>query len=268
MQTLKLAPWGRDELIEYLLATHPKECASVLSRLTRADLQQFGGVPELWRVALDELADNASLGGPVEAVVAYIHRCVTSPKVYEQLESSCLEGELRPMAPAQKDARPPVAFASHPGGLAEDVLRLLRHVPVRRNLAALALVAQLKTGDWKCDFLTARLPRDLVAAAGPRLKNCPEAIAELRSATLSDETEPMAASLLHAADPGWVPAARKWPHFLDDSYLDGVHWPGIQLPKARLRHADLTQAHLPEANLDHADATGAILILGACRVPL
>jgi uncharacterized protein YjbI with pentapeptide repeats len=261
---IKLAPWSRDELIEYLLATHPKECASVLARLTRADLQQFGGVPELWRVTLDELAGDDSLGGPVDAVVSYIHRCVTNPRVYEQLESNCLEGELRSNARAPQDARPQgsfFAFAGEPGALPKDVLRLLRHVVVRRSLAALALVAQLKTGDWKCDFLTARLSRDLVVAAGARIKNCPEAIAELRAATLSDETEPMAASLLHAADPGWVPAARKWPHFLDDSYLDGVHWPGIQLPKARLLRADLTQANLQEANLDHADATAAILIL-------
>jgi uncharacterized protein YjbI with pentapeptide repeats len=260
VQTLKLAPWGRDELIEYLLATHPKECAAVVSRLTRAELQQFGGVPELWRVALDELAGNAALGRPVDAVVSYIQRCVTNAKVYEQLESSCLEGELRPMAPGQKDARPPVAFASHPGGLPTDVLRLLRHAVVRRSLAALALVAQLKTGDWKCDFLTARLPRDLVAAAGPRLKNCPEAVAELRSAALIDETEAMAASLLHAASPNWVLASRKRPHVLDGAYLDGVHWPGIQLPKAHLNRADLTGADLREANLDEADASGAILI--------
>ena len=73
---------------------------------------------------------------------------------------------------------------------------------MRSNLAALSLVAQLKARDWKCDFLTARLPRDLVVAAGGRLKDSPEAIAELRSAALSDETEAMAASLLHAADPG------------------------------------------------------------------
>jgi uncharacterized protein YjbI with pentapeptide repeats len=261
---IKLAPWSRDELIEYLLATHPKECASVVSRLTRAEERQFRGVPELWRVALDELAGNASLGGPVEAVIGYIQRNVSSPEVCRQLESNCLEGEIRSSVRAPQAARPQgsfFAFAGEPGALPRNVLRLLRHVVVRRNLAALALVAQLKTGDWKCDFLTTQLPRDLVAAAGPRIKNCPEAIAELTSAALIDETEAMAASLLHAADPGWVPAAKMASHKLDGAYLDGVHWPGIQLPKARLRHADLTQANLPEANLDRADATEAILIL-------
>ncbi|HUE15155.1 MAG TPA: pentapeptide repeat-containing protein [Planctomycetaceae bacterium] len=261
VQTLTLAPWSRDELIEYLLATHPKECASVLSRLTRAEEQQFRGVPELWRVALDELAGDPSLGGPVDAVIGYLQRSVTSPEVYRQLESSCLEGECRPSGSAQKGARPPVAFASHPGGLADDVFHLLRHAMMRRNLAALGLVAQLKTGDWKCDFLTSRLPRDLVVAAGARLKNSSEAIDELKSAALSDETEAMAASLLHAACPVWVPSPKKRSHFLEGAYLDGVHWPGIQLPKARLNQADLTQADLREANLDEADASGAILIL-------
>jgi hypothetical protein len=171
---IKLAPWGRDELIEYLLATHPKECASVVSRLTRAEEQQFRGVPELWRVALDELAGNASLGGPIEAVIGYIQRNVSSPEVCWQLESNCLEGELRSSVRAPHDAQPQgsfFAFVGHPGALPRDVLRLLRHAVVRRNLAALALVAQLETGDWKCDFLTARLSRDLSPRRGHGSRN-------------------------------------------------------------------------------------------------
>ena len=102
LQTVTLAPWGRDELIEYLLATHPKECASVVSRLTRADEQQFGGVPELWRVALDEMAGDAAFGAPVDAVVRYIQQRVANPKLYEQLESSCLEGKCRSGRPTEK----------------------------------------------------------------------------------------------------------------------------------------------------------------------
>ena len=261
---IKLAPMepGRADRYSWL-ATHPKDVPLSVSRLTRAEEQQFRGVPELWRVALDELAGNASLGGPVEAVIGYIQRNVSSPEVCRQLESNCLEDEIRSSVRAPQDARPQssfFAFAGEPGALPRDVLRLLRHVIVRRNLAALAVVAQLKTGDWKCDFLTARLPRELVAAAGPLIKNCPEAMAELRSAALIDETEAMAASLLHAASPIWVLASRKRPHVLDGAYLDGVHWPGIQLPKAHLNRADLTGADLREANLDEADASGAILI--------
>ena len=30
----QLAPWGNDDLIEYLLATHPEKCASVMARFS------------------------------------------------------------------------------------------------------------------------------------------------------------------------------------------------------------------------------------------
>jgi uncharacterized protein YjbI with pentapeptide repeats len=264
IQTVELAPWSQDELIEYMLATHPKACASVLSRVNRADLQQFRGVPELWRVALDELAAYTSLGGPVDAIVGYIQRRVCTPEVYRQLESTCLEGVIRSSRPAQKQSRPRPAFfgfVGDPETLPADVVRLLRHGVVRRSLAALSLVNQIKTEDWKCDYLKTRLPHELVVAAGARLKNSAEAIDRLKSATLWDDTEPMAASLLRAADPTWVPSEKNSFHVLEGAYLDGVQWPGIQLPKARLHHVDLTQADLRDANLDRADGTVAILSL-------
>jgi uncharacterized protein YjbI with pentapeptide repeats len=275
-QKLTLAPWSRDELIEYLLAAHPRECAAVLSRVTRADELALGGVPELWRIALDEMAGDASLPGPIDALLHFIDRRVASREICEQLESSCLEAELIPRAdaseppkkkffgfpirgnPERTGARSP--NAGLPGGLPEDVGRLLRHALVRRHLGARGLVDRLNTRDWNCDFLAARLPRDLVVAAGARLQNCPEAIAALKSPLVSDEAEAMATSLLHAADPGWVLAPKANPHILDKAYLDGVHWPEIKLQKANLRETDLTLAELQGANLNYADAFGVVLI--------
>src|SRR5581483_8230513 len=58
----RLAPWGLDECIEYLLAEHHPQCASVMARL-KADRKRLGlaGLPELWRVVLDRLAMDESL---------------------------------------------------------------------------------------------------------------------------------------------------------------------------------------------------------------
>ena len=55
---LDLTPWSDDDLIEYLLAVHPRQCASVMQRLGKSAREGglLGGVPELWTVVLDELA--------------------------------------------------------------------------------------------------------------------------------------------------------------------------------------------------------------------
>ncbi|MEI4914030.1 hypothetical protein Q8G39_28690, partial [Klebsiella pneumoniae] len=41
--TYHLQPWGNDELIEYLLATHKERCASVMKRLQPGDRLLFRG---------------------------------------------------------------------------------------------------------------------------------------------------------------------------------------------------------------------------------
>src|SRR5262249_36132595 len=53
-----LARWTADDLIEYLLHTHPARCAAVMARLRPADHALFAGEPELWRAVLEELADD------------------------------------------------------------------------------------------------------------------------------------------------------------------------------------------------------------------
>ena len=69
-ERLQLAPWGQDELIEYLLAVHPQQCGSVMDRLARADdRQSIPGLPELWRIVLDRMAEDESVTTVHEALV-------------------------------------------------------------------------------------------------------------------------------------------------------------------------------------------------------
>src|SRR5262249_33050020 len=53
----ELAPWGRDETIEYLLNARRDRCESVMHRCGSSDEQEFlEGNPELWRHVIDLLA--------------------------------------------------------------------------------------------------------------------------------------------------------------------------------------------------------------------
>ena len=58
--TLRLLPWSRDELIEYLLTVRPESCRSVMQRV--GDYwARMPGSPLVWRIALDELASHPEL---------------------------------------------------------------------------------------------------------------------------------------------------------------------------------------------------------------
>ncbi|HEX5102388.1 MAG TPA: hypothetical protein VFV87_01160, partial [Pirellulaceae bacterium] len=59
---LRLAPWTDDDLIEYLLATCPSRCGSVMQRLRDStDKALIQGNPAVWRLTLDALAADAEL---------------------------------------------------------------------------------------------------------------------------------------------------------------------------------------------------------------
>ena len=57
-----LAPWSDDDLIEYLLAEHPRQCRHVMSHVLRdSDRRLMQGIPQLWRMVLDRMAGDESL---------------------------------------------------------------------------------------------------------------------------------------------------------------------------------------------------------------
>jgi len=61
-ESLYLAPWSDDDLIEYLLAVHPDQCGSVMGRVSVAEhRRRLLGIPQLWRIALDEMAWDPSV---------------------------------------------------------------------------------------------------------------------------------------------------------------------------------------------------------------
>src|SRR5207248_9544739 len=59
----RLASWGQDDLIEYLLTVHWDRCASVMARLKASGDREFlQGIPELWTAVLDRMAGDESVG--------------------------------------------------------------------------------------------------------------------------------------------------------------------------------------------------------------
>lgn len=253
----RLAAWGPDDWIEYLLATHPRCCASVMARVRPQDRLLLGDAPELWAAILDCLAAEDAIPDARRALHRIIQGHLLDTDLLERSRSACLNAVLGGPN-GLVGLMSALAQPDFPPGL----LRLLHFPPVFVLLAAERIVADLH-GDAACDFLVHRLSRDLVAAVAHLAANDVTAREHLlRLLAGPDWSHPMAASLLHAMDASWVPSQEALPN-LTGAYLDGAVWPGAALAGAKLTAADLGGANLHGVILVGADLAGANLA-GAC----
>ncbi len=257
-----LAPWNRDDLIEYLLSVHHPRCASVMDRIGGEDQLLLGGLPELWRIALDRLANDEMLPDVRTAMHRHLQDHLTDTDLLERARSACLNVLLTPSLSLTDSL---VAIARP--GFADSLIRVLRHPPLQCMLAAERIAADLH-GEASCDYLVTRLPRELVEATGRRIAQDSRALEHLLGLLKGPSwSHAMTASLLHAAGAS-ASLKEGCPKQLAGAYLEGVAWPGICLEAACLVDCDLAAADLRCANLERAKASKTNLhksrLMGAC----
>jgi uncharacterized protein YjbI with pentapeptide repeats len=251
----RMAPWGEDEWIEYLLAVHRERCGSVVKRLRSApDRDLLPPLPEVWKVVLDEMAAEEAVAGVRQAVQRLLAWELFHPDLRTAVQTGCLKLFL----PAGSIlSRPEENFGWFPSP--NPLWHVLRHEAVQVMLAAERIVSDLRD-QLGCNYLHCRLPRALVREVAAQAIAVPEALEHLRSFMAGKPAfrQAMTASILHATETGWAPESDQSPR-LCGAYLEGAAWPYIRLPKADLREADLGGAYLHEANLAGADAGRARL---------
>ena len=246
-----LAPWGNDELVEYLLAAHPARCRSVMTRLQASpDRRLPNGVPEIWQIILDRMAQDESLTTVSAALWQQLH---------EGLPAAYLLTGAEQYGLAELTGRAKMANKCYRGLQRLHVnmrtLNLLRHAPVRLMLASDRLARLLETRSG-CKWLKQRLPRDLVKAAAAGASSSARRNLSGWTTGWRKACQAMAASLLHAIDAQWTPKRESLP-LLSGAYLDEAAWRGVDLGGARLVGADLSGSDLAEAILDRAIAMSA-----------
>ncbi|MGO9110875.1 MAG: pentapeptide repeat-containing protein [Thermoguttaceae bacterium] len=253
----RLAPWDNDDLTEYLLAMHPLRCRSVLARLQAApDRHLPRGLPELWRIVLDRMAEDELCASVSTALRKELHQGLPGASQRTGAEQYCLAELTNLSKRAAKSYR---LLQRHVDARA---LRLLRHDAVRLTLATdrLAELLESESGDRA---LEERLPRELVKAVATIASST--AIQNLSRWIVKDPNacHPMAASLLHASVKGWIPDRTGWfpgrqrLPWMSGAYLDGATWKGVNLKGARIEECDLSSSDLTEAILDDAMASRA-----------
>jgi uncharacterized protein YjbI with pentapeptide repeats len=242
--SLPLAPWGDDELIEYLLWAHRQHCASVMSRVGPRDRVWLDGVPQLWRLALDEMARDPALPDARTALDCFLaSRLDDVARV--QLRKKCLQAVTQK---GQTIDRLVLAAAYGP-----DLAPILRHSQVQMRLAAQGILLELHAS-MDHAFLGQELPPELIEAAAPALAHDELALAELtRQARGPAELHAMAVSLLHAAGAHWRPSPDVVPYLIG-AYLKRIDLSDAALSRSWLNDADLSYADLRGADLRDASA--------------
>lgn len=237
----RLACWDIDDFVEYLRARHPQACGSVMQRITRDDRGRFGGLPEIWRAVLDELAAHEALAN---AHAALIH-----------LADRRLEGFEVEIAGMCFRALTGATLSADEVPLWSNFLWLVRHRSVQLLLATRRALAEL-TRQKECRFLEMPMPRDLVEAIAAQVDGSAAARACLMAHIKeTPATQAMAVSILHASTVGWLPAVGT--KSLAGASLSGLSWPQAPLRNARLEGIDLSCADLRAADLRQAVAMGS-----------
>jgi uncharacterized protein YjbI with pentapeptide repeats/energy-coupling factor transporter ATP-binding protein EcfA2 len=269
----RLAPWDQDDAIEYLLATDREACASVMGRLKASrDFSFLDGIPELCSVVLDRMAHDESIGDVRAALRGALAARIAADSIpWDRIQDRLVEA-LRTDSRESLDATASKVLAScqeDPGGIARlgGFARLIRHRPSALLLAADRIAALIEEGRPEM-VLALPYPRELVLEVARQVVDSPKAIRHLSElfddtrgnilvlpaiANLEKAVQPLAASVLHAATPGWRPTPGGRPK-LEGAYLDEVAWPGQDLAGVNLRGATMRGADLSGANLERADA--------------
>lgn len=250
-----LAPWTQDDVLEYLLARHPGQCASVLRRVrAAADRHLPDGNPDLWTSILDEMAANQS----TSTIRMAIERCLQ--KSFERTDERWYAEEYC-LATLAKDYSGAMTALEKMPAPKQDALPfpLLRHPVVQRITAAAGMLVRLWT-DRADRVLPRKYPPDLIREAAMRIATSEPARQKLRFVLSTNKLElhATAASLLVAAGDDWRPGATGAVN-LQGGYFAGVQWSGVAFPRSltirsKLSGADFTGADLAGAILREAIA--------------
>lgn len=266
---LRLAPWSRDEWIEYLLARHPQDCASVMQRLESLEPPlESSGVPLVWAALLDALAEDESLASALDALRAVLTRVFASGSALSQARAMALQ--LRQSSEHEIASRmlAEAGEIDH-AWLAQPCVQLL--------LAAESVVLLLEHGAGE-ELARVRLEDQLLRATEPLLARSPRAFEQAASLLSSGpaEVQPWAASLVHLAgptafrgvwalrkgreaEPAILAEARLARAQANDLDLCGIEGSGIELSAARLDGSNLRDANLCRAVLGLASLRGCAL---------
>jgi uncharacterized protein YjbI with pentapeptide repeats len=228
-RVLKLAPWSRDDIIEYLLAAHPQRCASVLARYeSGAGAIDPRGNAEVARAVLDEMASDETITAVDAAILRIVER--DSAGRFRRLHAARILLLAVDLAQelAQGRGEKELVASLHP-----DVERAAYHTIARDQAAIGRLGVLLEDKDLTVSQCAARFVNHFD----------PRAILRWIESSIARAGIPPCLDL----------------HRLPGVDLRGLCAREIKLSHARLHGADVSFSDIRDASLNHADLRGGML---------
>ena len=251
----RMAPWGIDDSIEYLLSAHPHRCESVMRRIRNdAQWRELGGLPLLCRLILDRFAADESLSSIRATLADELHAQLPDATTRSAAALWCLAATCQPLREHE------LVELDKCEGINRVATSLLRHRLPRRILAAEQIVDDLRS-KASAPLLANYFPQSLVCDVAQLIgdqRNLHEALERIVGKNRLRAQQPMAASLLFAINQDWRPANGRAP-LLAGAYLAGIRWAGAQYKVLDVSCADLQKANLSESRLVGASADRADL---------
>jgi uncharacterized protein YjbI with pentapeptide repeats len=244
----ELAPWSTDDLIEYLLATDPDRCSSVVTRFSDdGDRVLLEGTPALVCLVAEQMAKSDQIQDVRSALRQAIAQEAVDQQTLEDARHYATALILDQQELVESKVREMLGRGAKP-----HFVGILGSRFVQVLLMADGMISNLKNNP-KYLFPAQRLPRDLVNEVARLVRAEPTAFDRLQQLSNSGEIRSMAmvASILHAADRTWRPSNERCLYF-PGAYLPNAQWQSITLCRANLRRADLRGADLRAANLERA----------------
>ncbi len=245
--TLWVAPWDRDDVIQYMLATNARECCSIITRIQPEFFALVQGGFSLWRCIIDTM-----LRFPMETDFHQILKKLLRVK----LPSTVPLWGGEPMKWLADQLLASQSF---------DKLQLLSDDPVYRSLLGISSLRLEIEADRFADLLKhsnksilQRLhSNQRLIEVSKRLRGN-TAVADFLKGCIFEKYASTSASILSQIDTAWKPVKRSHYQF-ENAYLCDACWSGSYLEQANFGGANLTHICL-----DHSVLTDSIFHVTKC----
>jgi len=247
-QWFSIAPWDRDDLIQFLLAAHPAQCGLILGRIPSETYGKVRGGVSLWI-------------GIVETMLAFpneddLHRILVSilrPKL-TAVHSVHLHDSMNWLGDQFLSAYSQSSKTHLPESIEKMVLlsddplyRSLLSIPSLQSRIASDRFAELLRQSNK-SILKASYRSELITEVSKRLQGN-ESVADFLKKCVYGKYASTAVSILSQIDPTWKPPKGKDYKF-QNAYLSGASWAGSYLEETKFGGATLTNMCLDDSVLN------------------
>ena len=247
-QWFSLAPWDRDDLIQFLLTTHPGQCGTILGRIPCGTYGQVRGGVSLWIGIVETMLAFPHENDLHRILVSMLRPKLTAVHSLNSHDSMNWLGDQLLSAYSQSSKTDLRESIEKVVSLSDDPLyQSLLSIPSLQSRIASDRFAELLRQSNK-SILKASYRSELIIEVSKRLQGH-ESVADFLKKSVDGKYASTSVSILSQIDPTWKPPKGKDYKF-QNAYLSGASWAGSYLEETKFGGATLTNMCLDQSVLN------------------